>query len=74
MEPIDVRTKSVIELVDWLRAKDMIAHRWMDMMKMLRYDEEAVVEVAERLFEDGWEDTTESLVLAARLLGGNSGN
>lgn len=70
MEPIDVRTKNVVELVDWLRSKEMHEQRWMDMMKMLRYDDEQVVQVAERLFEDGWSDTTESLVLAARLLGG----
>lgn len=70
MEPIDVSTKNIIELMDWLKAKELKEQRWMDMMRMLRYDDEQVVQVAERLFEDGWEDTTESLVLAARMLGG----
>ena len=70
MEPIDVSTKNVVELLDWLKSKELKEQRWMDMMRMLRYDDEQVVQVAERLFEDGWEDTTESLVLAARMLGG----
>ena len=69
MEPIDARTATVIELMDWLRMKEEHAARWMEMMKMLRYDEESVVDTAERLFDDGWEDDIESLVLAARLLG-----
>lgn len=70
MEPIDARTATVMELMDWLRWKETESMRWMEMMKMLRYDDEAVVDIAERLFEDGWADTIESLVLAARLLGG----
>lgn len=69
MNPINSNA-SVMELVDWLKAKELKEQRWMDMMKLLRYDDETVVDIAERLFEDGWEDTTESLVLAARLLGG----
>lgn len=68
MNPIDVRLRNVVELADWLHARELKDQRWMDMMKLLRDDNEAVVEIAERLFEDGWSDTTESLVLAARLL------
>ena len=69
MDRIDPNA-TVLELMDWLKWREMEASRWLEMMKMLRYDEEAVVEIAERLLDDGWEDTIESLVLAARLLGG----
>jgi hypothetical protein len=41
-------------------------------MKLLRYDSEDVVEIAERLLADGWHDDVESLVLAARLLAGHN--
>ena len=69
MEPIDARTATVMELMDWIRWRETEAMRWMEMMKLLRYDKEEVVEIAERLLEDGWVDSIESLVLAARLLG-----
>ena len=68
MNPISHSTSTVMELMDWLQARDMHEQRWADLMKLIRYDSDEVVEIAERLLADGWADDVESLVIAARLL------
>jgi hypothetical protein len=71
MEPVSP-SSTVVELMDWLRSRDLEEQRWLNTMKLLRYDSEDVVEIAERLLADGWHDDVESLVLAARLLAGHN--
>lgn len=72
MSKISPSTSTVMELMDWLRARDMQEQRWADLMKLIRHDSDEVVEIAERLLEDGWADDVESLVIAARLLAGHN--
>jgi hypothetical protein len=63
---------TIIELMDWIVTQGMREEQWLRAMKLLRYDSADVVEIAERLLEDGWQEDIESLVLASRLLAGKN--